>query len=75
MLKVAQSRKPMTVVALGTSLTHSGGWLKPFEKQLTECLGRPVNVLDYGRDGATSDWGVAILEEVIRAEPDVVLID
>src|SRR4051812_12543860 len=73
--EVGAEEKPMTVVALGTSLTHSGGWIKPLETQLTECLGRPVSVLDFGRDGATSDWGVAILGEVIRARPDVVLVE
>ncbi|UPK29780.1 SGNH/GDSL hydrolase family protein [Bradyrhizobium sp. 195] len=67
--------RPLTVVALGTSLTHSGGWLKPLETQLSECLDRSVNVLNFGRDGATSDWGVAVLEDVVHAGPDVVLIE
>jgi lysophospholipase L1-like esterase len=73
--ELGAEQKPMIVVALGTSLTHSGGWIKPLEKQLTECLGRPVNVLDFGRDGATSDWGVSVVGEVIRAQPDVILIE
>lgn len=65
----------MKVIALGTSLTHSGGWLKPLEQQLTECLDQSVNVVDFGRNGATSEWGVASLPEVVQAEPDVVLIE
>lgn len=67
--------RPLTVVALGTSLTHSGGWLKPLETQLSKCLHRSVNVLDFGRDGAISDWGVAVLEDVVHAGPDVILIE
>lgn len=68
-------QKPVKVAALGTSLTHSGGWLKPLATQLIGCLERPVEALDFGRDGATSEWGVEILEEVIHAEPDIVLIE
>jgi lysophospholipase L1-like esterase len=56
-------------------LTHRGGWIEPLEKRLNECLGRHVRVLDFGRDGATSNWGIAILGEVIRAQPDVILIE
>ena len=73
--EVGAAQTPMKVIALGTSLTHSGGWLKPLEQQLTECLDQSVNVLDFGRDGATSEWGVAILPDVVQAEPDVVLIE
>src|SRR3954451_15182332 len=65
----------MKVAALGTSLTHSGGWLKPLEHELNGCLKQSVDVIDFGRDGATSDWGVAILDKVIHAQPDVVLIE
>jgi len=72
-LRVEQ--KAMTVVALGTSLTDSGGWTKPLEERLAECLARPIRVLNFGRDGATSDWAVAILGKVIRAQPDVILIE
>src|SRR4051794_35875878 len=67
--------KPMKVAALGTSLTHGGGWLKRLEHELNGCLKQSVDVLDFGRDGATSDWGVAILDKVIHAQPDVVLIE
>lgn len=68
-------RKPLKVVALGTSLTHSGGWLKLLEQKLTGCLERSISVIDFGRNGATSEWGVAVLDEVIHAEPDVVLVE
>ena len=67
--------KMMIVAAFGTSLTNRAGWLKPLEVQLTRCFGSPVTVLDFGRSGATSEWGVAAVGEVIRSQPDVVLIE
>jgi acyl-CoA thioesterase I len=70
-----QQEKPMIVVALGTSLTHRGGWLKPLEQHLSSCLGVPVRVLDFGRSGETSAWGLTVISEVIDADPDVVLIE
>jgi acyl-CoA thioesterase I len=71
----AQSEQKMIVAAFGTSLTNRAGWLQPLEVQLTRCLGRQVTVLDFGRSGATSEWGVATVGEVIRSQPDVVLIE
>ena len=74
-MAAVQQEKPMIVVALGTSLTHRGGWLKPLEESLAGCLGVPVNVLDFGRSGETSAWGLTVVSEVIDAHPDVVLIE
>ena len=68
-------QKVMIVAAFGTSLTNRAGWLQPLEVELTRCFGRPVTVLDFGRSGATSEWGVAAVGEVIRSQPDVVLIE
>jgi lysophospholipase L1-like esterase len=65
----------MIVAAFGTSLTYRAGWLQPLEEKLARCLARPVRVLDFGRAGATSDWGIAAVGEVIRSQPDVVLIE
>jgi acyl-CoA thioesterase-1 len=68
-------QKVMIVAAFGTSLTHRAGWLKPLEVRLTRCFGGPVTVLDFGRSGADSGWGVEAVGEVIRSQPDVVLIE
>jgi acyl-CoA thioesterase I len=65
----------MIVAAFGTSLTYRAGWLQPLEEKLARCLGPSVRVLDFGRAGATSEWGVATVGEVIRSQPDVVLIE
>lgn len=73
---VAQTDKnQMIVAAFGTSLTYRSGWLKPLQIRLTECLGRPVSVLDFGAGGMTSDWGVLTVGEVTQSQPDVVLIE
>jgi acyl-CoA thioesterase-1 len=68
-------QKAMIVAAFGTSLTHQAGWLQPLEKKLTRCLGRQVTVLDFGRSGASSEWGVTAVGAVIRSRPDVVLVE
>lgn len=68
-------QKTIIVAAFGTSLTAHAGWLQPLQMQLTHCFGHPVRVLDFGRSGATSEWGVATVGEVIRSQPDVVLIE
>jgi acyl-CoA thioesterase-1 len=68
-------QKAIIVAAFGTSLTDHAGWLRPLQIQLTQCLGQPVRVLDFGRAGATSAWGGATVGEVIRSQPDFVLIE
>ena len=68
-------QKAKMVAAFGTSLTNHAGWLQPLQVQLTRCFGHPVRVLDFGRSGATSEWGVATVGDVIRSQPDVVLIE
>jgi acyl-CoA thioesterase-1 len=65
----------MIVAAFGTSLTYRAGWLRPLEEKLARCLAHPVRVLDFGRAGATSEWGISAVGEVIRSQPDVVLIE
>jgi acyl-CoA thioesterase-1 len=65
----------MIIAALGTSLTNRAGWLQPLEKELTHRFGHRVTVLDFGRSGATSEWGVTAVTDVIRAQPDVVLVE
>jgi acyl-CoA thioesterase-1 len=66
---------PVIVAAFGTSLTHNSGWLTPLEEKLTRCLGRRVAVLDFGKDGGTSDWALKSVRQVTEAHPDVVLIE
>lgn len=66
---------PVIVAAFGTSLTHQSGWLKPLQEKLTRCLGRQVTVLDFGKDGETSEGALKSVGQVIKAHPNVVLIE
>jgi acyl-CoA thioesterase-1 len=66
---------PLIVAAFGTSLTHHGGWLKPLQDELTRCLGREVTVLDFGKNGETSEGALKSLGEVIGAHPEIVLVE
>jgi acyl-CoA thioesterase I len=66
---------PVIVVALGTSLTETGGWLEPLGRVAAERWGRPLTVLNFGKSGANSLWGVGQVERIIATRPDVVLIE
>jgi acyl-CoA thioesterase I len=68
-------QNPMIVAAFGTSLTDRAAWLQPLQDELTRRLNRQVTVLDFGRSGATSEWGVATVAQVIYSDPDVVLVE
>jgi acyl-CoA thioesterase I len=66
---------PVIVAAFGTSLTHRSGWLKPLQEKLTSCLGRQVAVVDFGKDGETSEGALKSVGRVIEAHPNIVLIE
>ena len=65
----------LDVVAFGTSLTAKGNWQEQLGAALAECRNGPVAVHTVAQPGATSDWAVEHLDEVIRLEPEVVLVE
>lgn len=70
-----QPASAMRVVTFGTSLTARGGWQDELSAALNRCLGTEVDVINLGKSGAASDWGVQAVESVIAAKPDIVLIE
>lgn len=42
---------------------------------LEPLIGRPVRVLNFGKIGATSRWGLEAVDEVLDARPDVTLVE
>jgi len=66
---------PLRIVALGTSHTARGGWQRPLADALKTCLGRPVDVINHGKSGANSQWGLGQVPQVAAASPDIVLIE
>lgn len=71
----ADSRSPLRIVTLGTSLTAGGGWQEPLRSALESCLGRAVEVINTGRNGATSTWGLSQAARVAEQRPDILLIE
>ena len=68
---------PFKVVALGTSLTHEGGWLEPLEERLDarRCINRHhKNLLTLEEMAPILHRGVSIIDKVIAERPDVVLM-
>jgi hypothetical protein len=66
---------PFTIAALGTSLTARGGWLEALPGGLAPRLLRPVVTHNFGRVGANSRQGLALLDAVVGALPEVVLLE
>lgn len=75
MAQETDASKPLRIVSFGTSLTNRGGWQVPLQTSLSACMNRPVEVLTVAQSGATSDWAVSHLDDVIQLKPDVVLIE
>ncbi len=63
------------IVALGTSLTETGGWLEPVGRLIAERSGETVTVLNFGKSGANSSWGVGQVGRIVAARPTVLLIE
>ncbi len=71
----ADSKPQHTIVTFGTSLTARGGWQAPLKDKLSACLHGPVSVRTVAQSGATSDWGSNHVAEVVRLQPDIVVIE
>jgi acyl-CoA thioesterase I len=67
--------RPLTIVALGTSLTAGGTWVEALPAAVGARIARRVRAVNLGRSGATSRDGLELIEHVIRADPDIVLIE
>ncbi len=65
----------LTISTFGTSLTARGGWQTPLAHQLTHALNSEVAVLNRGKSGASSAWGVSQADAIATETPDVVLIE
>jgi lysophospholipase L1-like esterase len=65
----------LSIAALGTSLTARGGWLETLPERLAPVLPRPVTTHNFGRVGATSRDGLALLDTVLEIRPHVVLLE
>jgi acyl-CoA thioesterase I len=67
--------KPLVIAALGTSLTARGAWLEALPAALEPLVLRPVSALKFARVGATSRWGITVVDEAARVRPDIVIIE
>lgn len=69
------SSPPLRIVTFGTSLTAAGGWQNALGAALGRCLQRPVEIINRAKSGKSSRWGLAQVQPVIDARPDIVLIE
>lgn len=72
---LADPAQPLRIVTFGTSLTARGGWQQGLQEMLQTCSGTPASIKIVARSGASSEWGLTALDEVVRAQPDIVLIE
>lgn len=68
--------KPQTIVTYGTSLTEGGAWVSQLQTALENRYPGLVNLLNSGKAGMWSTWGLDNLESrVIDKRPDTVFIE
>jgi lysophospholipase L1-like esterase len=65
----------LRIAALGTSLTARGNWLESLPDSLAPLLPRPVTTHNFARAGANSRQGLALLDGVAGALPQIVLLE
>ncbi|MCJ8013004.1 SGNH/GDSL hydrolase family protein [Paenibacillus sp. KQZ6P-2] len=64
------------VVTYGTSLTEGGAWVDELRTQLQERYPGRATVINSGKNGMWSEWGVQNLSErVLDHNPDMVFIE
>jgi acyl-CoA thioesterase-1 len=71
----AGAAEPLTIVALGTSLTEGSDWPQRLGAGLAACWDRPVRVESVAASGMTSTWGLQQIERVAAFRPNIVLIE
>jgi acyl-CoA thioesterase-1 len=69
-----RSPHPLIVVALGTSFTARGVW-SPVSSALEAHHRRPVRIVNAGRGGANSRYGVEMTPQLAELRPDFVLVE
>jgi acyl-CoA thioesterase I len=71
----ATNPQPLSIAALGTSLTARGTWVEALPAALGAHIHRPVRAVNFGRSGATSREALGMIEEVTQSRPDIVIIE
>jgi lysophospholipase L1-like esterase len=72
---MSASDAPLRLAVFGTSLTAGSQWPEAVAAALERCLGRPMELVRIARPGAGSGWGRRQVPLVVRARPDLVLIE
>jgi acyl-CoA thioesterase I len=75
-IKNLESRIKQKIVVYGTSLTFGGAWVEQLGTILHHEFSGNVSVINSGRNGANSDWGLQNVEDsVVSKHPDCVFIE
>ena len=76
LIKNLESGKSQTLITYGTSLTSHGAWVPQLQKLLNQRYPGKAKVINSGKSGMASNWGVKNLDErVIKKKPDTILIE
>jgi lysophospholipase L1-like esterase len=71
-----EAGKNQVIVTYGTSLTAAGGWVGGLQDALDERFPGKATVINSGKSGQWSEWGVTNLKErVLQKNPDAVFIE
>ncbi len=66
---------PQRIVAFGTSLSAGNAWPDRLARDLAACFGHKVAVQRVAQPGATTDWALDQVAQVVAHRPDLVLIE
>ena len=64
----------LTISTFGTSLTAGGGWQAPLAQKI-ETKGVETTILNRGKSGASSAWGITRAAAIAAETPDIVLVE
>ena len=86
-LEKLATRQPLTIALIGDSIStgcNASGWanVAPFQPPYQDLLvlnleafyGAKISLKNYAVGGTGSDWGLANIDKVVAAEPDLVIL-
>jgi lysophospholipase L1-like esterase len=67
--------RPLRLAVMGTSVTARYAWPQELAAALSSCLPHPVLLGTFAKAGMGSAWGETVVADVVRFDPDIVLIE
>lgn len=73
--RLPADNQPLVIAVLGTSLSAANDWPLALEGRLKACRTGPTRIAVNARAGASSAWGLSVIDKVIAQKPNLVLME